>query len=159
MANQLGVTSLERPCMNHLPYLIEKTYESEMPSGHALMASCPPKPTDQLPAHSPFSTVQVHDQSDTGQGSYNLSPVDLASLMDLSARIDLDGEITPIMAWGMVMSHPRFKEIGPSDLRALAQQLSPKMRCFGFGAVTEEFEVRDAIADVLSTPRMVGAAA
>lgn len=96
------------------------------------MASCPPKPADKLPTNSPFSTLHVqHDSSNPGQGSYNLSPVDLASLMDLSAKINLDGEITPVMAWGMVMSHPKFKKMGPSDLRALAEQLGPKMRCFG----------------------------
>lgn len=73
----------------------------------------------------------MSDNSNTGQGTYDLSSVDLASLMDLSAKINLDGEITPIMAWGMIMSHPKFMEMASSDIRALAEQLGPKMRCFG----------------------------
>lgn len=117
--------------MNHLPYLLDKIHGGERPSGHALMASCPPQPFSKLPAGSLFSTERIKDELDTGQGTYNLSSVDLASLMDLSAKISLEGEVTPIMAWGMIMSHPKFKEMDPSDLRALAEQLGPKMRCFG----------------------------
>ncbi|KAM5356280.1 hypothetical protein ACJ41O_002926 [Fusarium nematophilum] len=64
---------------------------------------------------------------------------------DLSKKLDLDGEVTPIMAWGMLISHPRALDLEVEDFRKLSEELVRKVRCYGFGAVMEEFEVRDAM--------------
>jgi hypothetical protein len=45
----------------------------------------------------------------------------------------------------MVLEHPRFSEFTLEDFGRLRQDLGGKVRCYGFGAVFEEFEVRDII--------------
>ncbi|KAK4170433.1 AP-1-like transcription factor [Cladorrhinum sp. PSN259] len=176
------VLTLERPCMNHLPWLLERnaaTTGGHDPCGHALMASCPPQPFAELTDDIPFgySNVKIDNSpqppsNDAGDGivtveshggvspaglrTWELSKADLATLLDLSKRLNLEGEVTPVMAWGMVLAHPRLSELKPQDFVRLADELIGKVRCYGFGAVLEDFEVRDALENVFSTlPEMV----
>ncbi|TVY47401.1 hypothetical protein LOCC1_G001817 [Lachnellula occidentalis] len=141
------VLTLERPCMDHLQYVVERASESEGEfCGHALMASCPPGPgpESEIPfGHGPR-------QNGDAQKTWDLSKTDLSNLLDLSKRLDLDGEITPVMAWGMLLSHPRFAELKLEDFESMSHELKTKIRCYGFGAVLEEFEVRDALASVFN---------
>lgn len=83
--------------MLHLPWLLDRTNEAGgEPSGHALMASCPPEPFSSLPNKDvPFGDAFTKP----GQGqTWELSKGDLATLLDLSRRLDLDGEITPVVS-------------------------------------------------------------
>ncbi|KOS20852.1 hypothetical protein ESCO_004270 [Escovopsis weberi] len=147
------VLTLERPCMAHLPFLLDRTKDAnEGVCGHVLMASCPSVPFDDLTPDVPFKNGQGHDAAGQcpAQGTWEISKADLATLLDLSSRLDLDGEITPVMAWGMVLSHPRAAELLPADFEKLAEDLLSKVRCYGFGAVIEEFELRDAMESLLS---------
>ncbi|ESZ90029.1 hypothetical protein SBOR_9585 [Sclerotinia borealis F-4128] len=150
------VLTLEKPCMEHMQFLVERSsnVDGEFFSGHALMASCPPE--SDMDSHPdipfghcmPLSHSQEMDGTDGGppkQKTWDLSKGDLANLLDLSKRLDLNGEITPVMAWGMVMGHPRFSELKEVDFTSMREELLPKVRCFGFGAALEEFEVRDAL--------------
>ena len=190
--------------MSHLPYLLERGTAAggqEQPSGHALMASCPPQPFKQLTDDIPFGYTNVNVNTTTNDGvpsignpngerqrTWELKKADLATLMDLSKKLNLDGEVTPVMAWGMVLAHPRLSELKPQDLAKLADELVGKVGCYGyvetkalfaclhcfpllqfladaleliicrFGAVLEEFEVRDALENILSTlPETVSA--
>ncbi|KAK3355793.1 hypothetical protein B0H65DRAFT_453089 [Neurospora tetraspora] len=185
------VLTLERPCMEHMTWLLERGAGTEdraqrQPCGHALMASCPPEPFSELSPESPFGYanmpnlaiggnssgdggantpigqqhVHAHAHghppmptsiSGGGQRTWELSKADLATLLDLSKRLDLDGEITPVMAWGMVLAHPRLAELQLEDFARLSEELGSKVRCYGFGAVMEEFEVRDALENLFST--------
>ena len=148
------------------------------PCGHALMASCPPEPFSELSPEIPFGQAQgggphTHHHPTPGNGhgpaagtaagtaatgapaagtggTWTLNKGDLTTLLDLSKRLNLDGEITPVMAWGMVLAHPRLAELRPDDFARLAEELGGKVRCYGFGAVMEEFEVRDALENVFS---------
>ncbi|KFY98303.1 hypothetical protein V498_01568 [Pseudogymnoascus sp. VKM F-4517 (FW-2822)] len=143
------VLTLERPCMDHLQFLVELSSEpSGMPCGHALMATCPPvpHPADEMPWGHGVANLP-HEELKT----WDLQKGDLANLLDLSMRLNLDGEITPVMAWGMVLGHPRFGELGARELVMVVEELRPKVRCYGFGAVLEEFEVRDAMENMFST--------
>jgi len=177
------VLSLEKPCMNHLPWMLERGIATgtREPCGHALMASCPPEPFSELSPDVPFGQQHTHDHSGIGSmtltgaapanpqptiaitaaaaaaatataagGTWTLNKGDLATLLDLSKRLNLDGEITPVMAWGMVLAHPRLAELRADDFARLAEELGGKVRCYGFGAVMEEFEVRDALENVFS---------
>ncbi|RFU24062.1 hypothetical protein B7463_g12276, partial [Scytalidium lignicola] len=144
------VLTLERPCMDHIPMLLERadTLEGD-PCGHALMVSCPPNyHYDQNP-DVPFGHKAIPNAG--GQKTWDIGKGDLASLMDLSKRLNLDGEITPVMAWGMVLAHPRFSELTSSDFGVICDELAAKTRCYGFGAVLEEFEVRDVLESIFST--------
>lgn len=149
--------------MDHLPWLLERGTESGgEPCGHALMASCPPEPFPELTPEIPFGYSNVRAPSaakggsggggaETGQRTWELNKGDLATLLDLSQRLNLDGEITPVMAWGMVLAHPRLGELKSEDFAQIAAELLSKVRCYGFGAVMEEFEVRDALENIFST--------
>lgn len=57
---------------------------------------------------------------------------DLVKLLDLSNRLPLDGEITPIMAWASIRGHERAGELRAGDYRAIKDGLSGKVRCYGY---------------------------
>ncbi|KAI1098016.1 eukaryotic translation initiation factor 3 subunit 7-domain-containing protein [Jackrogersella minutella] len=153
--------ALERPCMDHMPWLIERAQDTSGDAcGHALMASCPPEPFPELSDEIPFGYAHTHADAHKGdhppsnqsnQQTWELSKADLATLLNLSKKLDLDGEITPVMAWGMVLSHPKLTDLKREDFERLMDDLKGKVRCYGFGAVMEEFEVRDALNAVFSS--------
>ncbi|KAK3336246.1 hypothetical protein B0T19DRAFT_396018 [Cercophora scortea] len=158
------VLTLEKPCMDHLPWLLERGTEvgGHEPCGHALMASCPPEPFPELTPDIPFGYSNVKASAaggggggntglEAGQRTWELNKGNLATLLNLSTRLNLDGEVTPVMAWGVVLAHPRLAELGMDDFVRLTEELSTKVRCYGFGAVMEDFEVRDALENILST--------
>jgi len=107
-------------------------------SGHVLMATCPPhshilnKPDEKYP-HKVFDVFGPELQQ-----LYNLSgPLPVAEC-----------EVPPIRAWAIIRTHPRFAELSKEDCDALRDELCPKIRCYGFGAVLEDFEVNDALANI-----------
>lgn len=122
--------------MDHLPWLLERGTEAggNDPCGHALMASCPPEPFPELTPDIPFgySNVGAGPSDVDAQRTWELSKGDLATLLDLSKRLNLDGEITPVMAWGMVLAHPRLGELKAEDLTKLSEELGGKVRCYGY---------------------------
>ncbi|KAI0013424.1 BZIP-type transcription factor [Xylariaceae sp. FL0662B] len=126
------VLTLERPCMDHLPWLLERANEPGGEAcGHALMASCPPEPFPELNKEIPFG--YAHSQALKGEHqTWELSKADLATLLDLSQKLDLDGEITPVMAWGMILGHPRLMELTCEDYERLTDDLKSKVRCYGY---------------------------
>lgn len=65
------------------------------------------------------------------QKTWDIQSNDLVSLMDLSKRLNLEGEITPVHAWGMVCMHERFSELGVGDIKELVGELVQKVRCYG----------------------------
>lgn len=83
----LKVGRLERPCMQHMQFLTSASVNDMEADfhGHALMASCPP---------------EFHSLQDPGQewavGTYDLPASDLVKLFQLSNRLQLEGELTPI---------------------------------------------------------------
>jgi len=126
--------------MDHMQYLMVRSHNpEEQPfhhplenaddgdfehmSGHAMMASAPThshimtKPADKYPHDIP---------ADMTTGA-------MAKLLDLSNRlpIDRDGEITPIMAWTLVLRDPRVRELEKVDLERLRDNLLPKVTCYG----------------------------
>lgn len=98
--------------------------------GHVLMASCPPIFDGEQPLDLPFGHTPIPDGGE--QKTWDLSKSDLANLMDLSKRLNLDGEITPVMAWGMILAHPRFNELTANDIQSIREELRPKTRCYGY---------------------------
>ncbi|GAB0140106.1 hypothetical protein EsHS_00000743 [Epichloe bromicola] len=106
----------------------------------------------KLSSQTPFGhshTRDYGDETNPGQGTWEISRADLSTLLDLSQKLDLDGEITPVMAWGMILNHPRFGDFKAEDFATIAAELGRKVRCYGFGAVVEGFELRDAFENVL----------
>lgn len=129
-ANGFCVLRLERPCMDHMGLLVDRASEPEgEPCGHALMATCPPDPYVYDIMEVPFGHGIGNRTG--GQKTWDISKSDLANLLDLSKRLDLDGEITPVMAWGMILSHPRFSELTVEDFHQMTEDLSSRVRCYG----------------------------
>lgn len=133
--------------MDHMQFLVERSSGEEGEfCGHALMASCPPvpDPDEVIPfGHGPR-------QNEDAQKTWDLSKGSLTHLLDISMRLNLDGELTPVMAWGVILAHHRFRELTKEDINQITTELSGKIRCYGFGAVLEDFEVRDALANVFN---------
>ena len=108
--------------MDHMQFLLTKAQDSEEEiSGHTLMVSCPPE--SHIIEH-----PEVPYPYDEEQQRHKPQ---LASLMNLSQRLNLDGEITPVMAWSMLLSHPRFSEFTAADFEVIRDDLKGKVRCYG----------------------------
>lgn len=131
---------LERPCMDHMQYLMVRSHnpdgqvhhhpmenpddsEHEHISGHALMATAAPyshvmeNPGEKYPHQMPDG---VGDSA-------------IAKLLQLSTRLplDRDGEITPVMAWSMIWRCDQIGRLGKVDLERIKTNLATKVRCYG----------------------------
>lgn len=117
--------------MDHMQFLVERASEPEgEPCGHALMASCPPDAFLDEHPEIPFGHTSHGSAPDT-QKTWDISKPDLANLLDLSKRLNLDGEITPVMAWGMILGQERFAELTIADFQKICDDLKGKVRCYG----------------------------
>lgn len=83
-----------------------------------------------MPKSTSSTTMDV-DNPAAAPRTWELSKADLATLLDLSQKLNLDGEITPVMAWGMVLGHPRLGELIERDFMKLTEELRSKVRCYG----------------------------
>jgi hypothetical protein len=82
--------------MDHMQFLVERASDADGEfCGHALMASCPPEVHMQDHPEIPFGHGRTHLDG-TAPKTWDVSKPDLANLMDLSKRLNLDGEITPV---------------------------------------------------------------
>ncbi|KAL1893392.1 hypothetical protein Cpir12675_004175 [Ceratocystis pirilliformis] len=112
-----------------------------------------------MPEGTPWSSKYVPNpqprsdaEGQMNQMTWDSSQSGLARLLALSSQFDLDGEITPVQAWSLVTCDERFGQLTREDLVQLAADLGDKVHCFGFGAVVEDFEVRDALENILARP-------
>ncbi|MCJ1311347.1 hypothetical protein MMC25_005018 [Agyrium rufum] len=143
--DQVGVDfvlALERPCMSHSTYLCQRSRDSQdhepFISGHALMITCP------------TPSYLASNSSDPFEPKIELPNADLMKLLNLSRSLPLDGEYTPVEALNYIRSHDRYFELTLQDFETIIENLRNKSRCHGFGAVLEEFEIRDVLTSVFS---------
>jgi regulator of replication initiation timing len=135
------VLSLERPCMNHIKAMTSTSVNDSEADyhGHALCVSCPP---------------QIHSaqfpEADWDLYSRDIKPADLSILFNLSNRLQLEGEMTPIAVWATITRHKRFPELELSEFETIKQNLLPKIKCYGFGSVIEAYQVRDTLDELLN---------
>ena len=108
--------------MDHMQFLMVRAHdaEDETVSGHALMASCPPE-----------HHIATNPQESYPHQMPDIAMPDLMKLLDLSNRLPLDGEITPIMAWAMILQDQRLGELSKSDFEGMKANLLAKVRCYG----------------------------
>jgi len=76
--------------------------------------------------------------------------VDWIRLMLYMPQPQAGDELSAIRAWDLVRGHPRRGELDRRDYGAIIDELKPKINCYGFGAVVEAFEVKDALMKVLA---------
>lgn len=138
--------SLEAPCRAHTEYLCRRSVsaaiDEDMPfSGHALMASCPP------PSHIASTAAAGMYPHQT----YDLPHANLTTLLNLSRQLVTDGQVTPIMALQYLKNHDMYPSLSRDDIQIIMETLDTKIRCYGFGACVEDFELMDCLTSVLSS--------
>ncbi|KAL4885256.1 hypothetical protein BJY04DRAFT_214590 [Aspergillus karnatakaensis] len=140
------ILALESPCREHTDYLcrrsIKEADDEDMPfSGHALMATCPP------PSYiANTSSEQVYPHK-----TYDLPHANLSTLLNLSRQLVTEGQVTPIMALQALKSHEVYTRLTRDDVKLIMDTLENKVRCYGFGAVVEDFELMDCFSSVLGS--------
>ncbi|KAJ9637601.1 hypothetical protein H2204_004750 [Knufia peltigerae] len=157
---QLGIDfilKLEQTCRDHGEYLVRRSMDSPnndeeaVFSGHALMASCPP------PSHIQ-RTPAVNGGLDP---TYEHKVPDAESVQILNNLLNLSqslkgsaipsGQVTPIMALQSLKGHRNYATLTREDVLGMIDSIRSKVRCYGFGAVMEDFELRDALSSIFAT--------
>ena len=152
--------SLEESCKDHAAFMMKRAVDTSSTelSGHALMMTCPSR--DEIMAFSDDPAAPFPLKMPEGPAS------ELNRMMMMSANMDLGGEVTPVMALKMIRTDERYDLMSLAELNELKDQLKAKSRCYGyvlitiprlnlyspafsFGAVLEEYEVRDVIDQVM----------
>ena len=148
-------TRLEEPCREHQEMLCRHSSKESSDdsggdshgielnafSGHALMASYPP------PSHiktAPEGQLYPHQ-------TYDLPAPNLETLLNLSRQLVTDSQLTPIMALQSIRNHELYPALTREDVKIIMETLNMKIRCYGFGSVIEDFELRDCLSNVLSS--------
>jgi hypothetical protein len=118
------VLDLERPCLSHHG---PEVHNGEF-SGHKLMVQTP------IMAHS-NTPRPVFNLKPGGQipasASWTVPAVEVERLLNLSSRLSLEGEITPIEAWQKIKQHPGFASLDRDGLEQLKTILLPEVQCLG----------------------------
>ncbi|KAJ5875359.1 uncharacterized protein N7473_012706 [Penicillium subrubescens] len=140
------ILTLEGPCREHTDYLCRRSIteadDEDMPfSGHALMATCPP----------PSYIANTTPEQAYPHKTYDLPLANLGTLLNLSRQLVTDGQITPIMALQCLKNHELYPSLSRDDIKVIIETLNTKVRCYGFGAVVEDFELIDCLSSVLGT--------
>lgn len=52
-------------------------------------------------------------------------------LLDLSAQLPLEGELTPVMAWMLLLQDSRVSQMTAHDFELVKADLAGKVRCYG----------------------------
>lgn len=154
MADQIR---LEATCRDHSEYLVRRsadspnTVEDALFSGHALMATCPP------PTHIETTPAQKGGLQPTYPHQAPQIPTEnLSKLLNLSQILKVSGEIgggqvTPIMAIQSLRSHRHYSSLTREDVMGMIDSIRDRVRCYGFGAVMEDFELKDALRNIFAT--------
>ncbi|GFF28593.1 AfuFlbB beta [Aspergillus lentulus] len=140
------ILTLESPCREHTDYLCRRSVteadDEDMPfSGHALMATCPP----------PSYIANTTPEQAYPHKTYDLPHANLTTLLNLSRQLVTEGQITPIMALQCLKNHELYRTLTKDDVKIIIETLNTKVRCYGFGAVVEDFELMDCLSSVLGT--------
>ena len=77
-------------------------------------------------------------QAPTPNTNWPASGAIIKELLNLSSSINLEGELTPVEAWHRLHQHPDFWRLDKQAIETLKRELSPGVRCCGFGAVLDE---------------------
>jgi hypothetical protein len=120
------VLALESPCLSHHPN--EPSVVGDEPSGHSLMLQSPimARVPAQLLSHTGSGKQQFPSNL-----TWNVPAQEIEKLLDLSAKLSLEGEITPIEAWQRIRGHPHFALLDIDRLDALKNMLVGEVKCYG----------------------------
>ena len=97
--------------------------EGDEISGHALMLSAP--------TQSRLNHLIERPDVPLENATEGMRASDLLKLLDLSNRLPLSGEITPIMAWALILRYDYSRHLTSEDIESIKQELLVKVRCYG----------------------------
>ena len=118
------VLDLERPCLSHHG---AEVHNGEF-SGHKLMVQTPIMAHSNTPR--PIFNLKPGDAIPTN-ASWTVPALEVERLLNLSSRLSLEGEITPIEAWQKIKQHPGFATLNRDRLEQLKLVLLPEVQCYG----------------------------
>lgn len=120
-------------------------------SGHALMASCPPPSHIESTPAQEGGLVPTYEHKVPDTESIQI----LTNLLNLSQSLRgsefPSGQVTPIMALQSLKGHRNYPSLTREDVVGMIDAIKSKVRCYGFGAVMEDFELRDALSTIFAT--------
>ena len=115
------------------------------------MASCPPPShIERVPAQQ-GGLIPTYDHKVPDAESVQI----LNNLLNLSQTLRgsaiPSGQVTPIMALQSLKGHRHYTTLTREDVLGMIESIRSKVRCYGFGAVMEDFELRDALSSIFAT--------
>jgi hypothetical protein len=122
------------------------TEEEAVSCGHALMMSCPPL--------SHVKTVPAVNNGVTPTYNPEAEMKTLATLLNLSTAIRNEipgGQVTPVEALQCLRGHKNYQSLTKDDVNWMVSSIKGNVRCYGFGAVMEDFELRDALTTIFAS--------
>lgn len=78
----------------------------------------------------------------------------LRTLLNLSTAIHADipeGQVTPVEALQCLRGHRNYQSLNRNDVMWMINSIKDNVRCYGFGAVMEDFELRDALTTIFAS--------
>lgn len=130
-SSQVGVDfvlALEQVCFSHRPFVVAGTHsDSEEGTGHTMMLLGPIM-TRSPPLRKTTRAVPEYPEGTT----WSVPAGELERLLQLSERLSLDGEITPVEAWQRIRHHPHFANLTADVLETLRAGLIPETQCYGY---------------------------
>ena len=114
---------LEQPCLRH--HRTHSILDGET-NGHTLMNQSPIVSR----CSAPISTDSKQENIDTAY-NWAASGIEVEKLLNVSSRLILDGEITPVEAWRRITQHPGFQFLDKINTEALKEMVLPEEMCYG----------------------------
>ena len=77
----------------------------------------------------------------------------LQTLLDMTKAIKSNipgGQVTPVMALQCLRGHRNYQSLTREDVMWMVESIKGNVRCYGFGAVMEDFELRDALSSIFA---------
>ena len=118
------VLDLERPCLSHHG---PEVHDGEF-SGHRLMVQAPIMASSSTP--SPVYNMKPGGEL-PNNATWTVPAVEVERLLNLSSRLSLEGELTPIEAWQRIKQHPGFATLDRGRLQQLKAVILPEVQCYG----------------------------
>lgn len=63
---------------------------------------------------------------------WDVSEAGVERLLELSADLPLDGEVTPVQIWNQVRRHPQYEGLNVKRLEKLKTMLMLHVKCYGY---------------------------
>ena len=63
---------------------------------------------------------------------WDVSEAGVERLLELSADLPLDGEVTPVQIWNQIRRHPLYERLDIGQLERLKAGLLQHVKCYGY---------------------------